>query len=146
MKQTTRKLTSLILAGVLSVGTVVPVVAADGDKSNAAGQKQTETTDRRVPDTKVKSFAEAAEDVRNIAKEYRPKIQAAKKEGKKKQARQHAADARSEMKEAIESQDGISMKEYRNISRKARQDKELTKRIRSEMDGGNQKSGSDSQS
>lgn len=153
MAATNRKLASLVMAGVMTASAAVPAIAAGagqgGQKADAAqtqAQPQTQTQDQRVPDTKVKSFAAAASDVQVIAKEYRPKIKAAKQDGKNKKAREHAAQAQREMKKVIEKQDGISVKEYQDITRKARQNKELTKRIRNEISDGGAEAGSNSQS
>lgn len=137
-------LTSLISASVLATGLALPAMAADngaGKTSDAAPNDKAQAADTRIPDTKVESFAAAAEDVQSIAKEYRPKIKAAKQDGKNKQARQHAADAQKEMKNVIQNQEGISVKEYRDITKQARKDKDLSKRIRSEMDTGTSKDG-----
>ena len=144
MTDKTRTLASLISAGVLATSLALPAAAADngaGKTSDAANGDQVPAADTRIPDTKVKSFAAAAQEVQAVAKEYRPKIKAAKQDGNNKQARQHAAQARTEMKQIIRDQKGISVKEYREITQQARKDKDLSKRIRSEMDTGTSKDG-----
>ncbi|MBK1667091.1 hypothetical protein CKO28_03400 [Rhodovibrio sodomensis] len=85
MTDKSRRLTVWISAGVLAAGVALPAMAADNSTSKAgdtAKQSQTRAAETRIPDAKMKSFAEAAEDVQSIAAEYRPKIKAAKQAGK----------------------------------------------------------------
>lgn len=141
MTRTTRTVASLGTAMVLAIGTAGPATAGNQSQQSTGASQQTAS---EVSDAKVKSFADAASDVSAVAKEYQSKIQSAKKEGNQKKARQHANEARRKMKQAIKAQEGISVQEYKDITKKARQDAKLKTRIRKEMQKSGSGSGSES--
>lgn len=77
-------------------------------------------------EAKLESFVTAALMVNDLVEQWTPRIQGAQDETEAAQLRDQA---NSELVAAIESADGISVEEYREISQAAQSDPELMARI-----------------
>jgi uncharacterized membrane-anchored protein YhcB (DUF1043 family) len=90
-----------------------------------AANETTEMSADQLTDQVVSSYAEAAEQVVSISKDYQSKLESISDE---EQAKALMAETQKEMAQAIEAT-GLSIEEYNNVFRQAREDKELQKKI-----------------
>ena len=99
-----------------------PVVSAQAPSSPAV---QTPQQASSYSDTELKSFALAALSVQRIRNLYQPKLDAAKTPEQEQEVRKAATD---EMVRAIEGE-GMTVRQYREISTQMQQSPELAKRV-----------------
>lgn len=126
---------AFMLALMLGVGALVAASAARAESGPQLVQTQAENQD--FSEAKLTAFAEAANDVSAIAREWGPEIQKAEDAGNAAKARELQKQAQREMRETIQQAEGISMSEYSAIADAARQDEELHNRIIQKMNQAN---------
>jgi len=100
----------------------VPVVSAQAPGSPAVQPPQQASS---YSDSELKSFALAALNVQRIRNLYLPKLDAAKTPEQEQEVRKAATD---EMVRAIEGE-GMTVRQYREISTQMQQSPELAKRV-----------------
>ncbi|OOE90872.1 DUF4168 domain-containing protein [Salinivibrio sharmensis] len=90
-----------------------------------AANETNELSADQLTDQVVSSYAEAAEQVVSISKDYKSKLESIRSEEK---AKALMAETQKEMAQAIEAT-GLTIEEYNAVFRQAREDKELQKKI-----------------
>ncbi|WP_439437160.1 DUF4168 domain-containing protein [Salinivibrio costicola] len=95
-----------------------------------AANETTDMSANQLTDQVVSNYAEAADKVVEISKDYNSKLESISDE---EQAKSLMAKTQKEMAQAIEAT-GLSIEEYNNIFRMAREDQELQKKISSMME------------
>lgn len=114
----------LAVAFVLAAAPAAPVAAGEqAAGSGESGQSQA----ARYTDSKLRSFAVAALDVREIIADWGPKIEEAEDKAAAEKLRRQA---NGELVAAIEGAEGISVQEYQQIIQDVRADKTLYERLR----------------
>jgi hypothetical protein len=117
---------SLALAATLGLA-AAPAAAQSGSEGAAPAQEA-----MSVSDAKLESFVAAADRVRDVMAEYRPQLEAAETDAERKEIEEAV---NGYIVEALEATDGITVQEYVQIARAARQDQELYNRIVAMMEG-----------
>jgi len=119
-----------LIVGALAAGPVAPAAA-----DQAGGQlAQADSAGQAYSEAELSAFADAADEVSRIAKEWRPQIQEARDAGNRQKVQQISKQADREMREAIQDADGITVSEYTEIAEAAREDRDLYQRIVQMMD------------
>jgi len=123
---------SLAVAAALGLGAAPAIAQSSGGQSGQQSAPQGEAM-TAVTDEKLASFVDAAEKVRGVMEEYRPQLEDARNDEERAELEQAANDA---IVAALEGTPGITVQEYVQIARAARQDEELYDRITTMMDEG----------
>ena len=120
-----RSILSIAMTAVLMCGAVPAALGQQQPSGVQTRQPQT------VNDKDIQAFAAAAGDVRQINRNWTPKIQAASKEGPEaeQKARQ---DALAEMTQAVQ-KNGLSVDRYNQIADLADTDPEVNRKIKERM-------------
>ncbi|WP_025674255.1 DUF4168 domain-containing protein [Salinivibrio socompensis] len=95
-----------------------------------AANETTELSANQLTDQVVSNYAKAADKVVEISKDYNSKLESISDE---EQAKALMAETQKEMAQAIEAT-GLSIEEYNNIFRMAREDQELQQKISGMME------------
>lgn len=103
----------------------MPAMAQGGQPAYAAQQSATQSM--HVSDAQLQKYVQAQAKVRRISQKWQAKLQNAKS---KKAALQYRRKANQEMIKAIKAT-GLSLAEFNRITKAARTNKELAKRIQS---------------
>lgn len=104
---------AVLLAG--SLGLATPAQAA-GDNG-------------QFSDTKLQAFADAAVAVSEVVQTGAPAVQKAQQAGDQQKAQKLANEVRTQARDAVRSTEGITLDEYKAISKAARQNKELKQKV-----------------
>ena len=111
----------LAAAFVLTTAAAAPVAAGEQPSGEA-----TQVQAAQYSDSKLRSFAVAALDVREVIADWRPKIEQAEDKAAAEELRRQA---NGELVAAIEDAEGISVQEYQQIVKDVRSDKKLYERL-----------------
>lgn len=117
----TRLFGAAVLASALGIAFNTPLLAQSQEQPQAQNQEQTS-----IPDAKLESFVVAAIEVQDLIQQWSPRIENAESED---QAAEMREQANTELAEAIDETQGISVEEYQEIGQQARQDPQLNARI-----------------
>lgn len=121
-----RKLTtSILLAGLLSLGLGTPAQAENTGESGS-GDAAAAGDSEPISDKQLQKFVVAMNEIRKIRQEYAPRMQQAEGEQEQKELRK---EGRGEMLEAIRDT-GLDAEEYNRIGRRINNDQELKRRVR----------------
>ncbi len=101
---------------------VAPTAALAQDEQQGGTQQQPQFSD-----AKLRSFAVAALEVRDIIENWRPRIEGAESKDERDNLRQQA---NAELHTAVKQSDGISVAEYQQIVQAARADRRFYERLR----------------
>lgn len=121
----------LLALGALAAGPVAPAAA---DQANAQ-LAQADSAGQEYSDAKLSAFADAANEVSEIAQEWGPQIREAQEAGNNQKAQQIKQQADREIRKVIQDADGITVSEYNKIAEAAREDRDLYQRIVQMMNG-----------
>lgn len=120
---------ALALAAALGLG-IAPAAmaqtAADPEMPEAMPAEQ-------IDDAKLASFVDAAEAIRSVIDRYQPELEA---ESEPEARAELERSINAEIVDAVEAVDGITIEEYVQIARAARQDERLNNRILELMERG----------
>jgi hypothetical protein len=102
--------------------------AADGQTTQQTAQ-QSQQSAPDFSDQKLRNFATAAVKVVELRRAWVPKIRQAQQADNQQKAQQLTKQARQEMKAEVESVEGITFQEYRQIANAARNDRQLQQKL-----------------
>jgi len=119
----TTRLTSAALAAILALGLGAPAALAQQDTAPSVSVED-------LTDAKLTAFVQAAQAIRGVMQDYRPQMEQVASDADKQALRQKIND---EIIVAVDAVDGISIEEYVEIARAAREDDALRQRIRDMM-------------
>lgn len=85
--------------------------------------------DGQFSETKLQAFADAAVAVSEVVQTGAPAVQKAQQSGDQQKAQKLANEVRTQARDAVRSTEGISLAEYKEISKAARQNKELKQKV-----------------
>lgn len=134
MQRMTTRFAALGMTALLALGAAAPLAQAEQQTGQNSATTQQQAQD--IPDAKVKAFAQAAQQVSEIAREWQPKVKQARQAGETEKAQKAMKQANTEIRAAIEQQDDLTLDEYKRIGSQARQNEQLAARIQQEMNGG----------
>lgn len=113
-------------AAALVLAAAPPAPVAAGEQDAGSGQSS-QSQAAQYTDSKLRSFAVAALDVREVIADWGPKMEEAKDKAEAEKLRRQA---NGELVAAIENVEGISVGEYQQIIQDVRADKKLYERLR----------------
>lgn len=117
-------LAALIAGG---IGTTPNAEAAGSNDQQAQSQSQQATPD--FSEAKLEAFTVAAVEVSTVLREWGPKVKKAQNAGDTEKAQKLAGEVRGKAKAAIQETDGITLAEYNQIAKAARNDQALNKKL-----------------
>lgn len=117
---------SILLAGLLSLGLGAPVLADDTGTSGSGSAATNDEDSGPITDEHLQRFVVAVSEIREIRREYAPRLQQAESEEEQNQLLQQG---RGEMIEAIEDT-GLDPEEYNRIGRRIKNDEQLKRRAK----------------
>jgi hypothetical protein len=120
IKQVTGALAAVAILAVAATGVPLAAHAQDSGESSSA-----QTGAQDFSEAKLDAYVDAVVQVSQLVQKWQPKIQTAQQEQDKEKARNLQKQANAELVKAIQDAKGISLKEYKEISLAARQNKEL---------------------
>lgn len=129
---TIRPILATTIAAALLGAPWIPIASAQTPSPPTVGAPREASP---YSDSELKSFALAALSVQRIRNQYLPKLEAAQTPEQEQAVRKAAAD---EMTRAIEGE-GITVRQYTEISNQARQSPELAKRVEDQIRGATSK-------
>jgi hypothetical protein len=124
-----RSLLPVAILGAALAGTSLPAAQAQQPKSPSPPQQQPQQ--QMVSDQEIETFAAAATEVRQLNKQWAPKLDAAQKESAEA-AQSVRNQALQEMAQAVERK-GMSVERYEQIFTVARNDPEVRRKIVEKM-------------
>lgn len=119
----TGRLATAALVAALALGVGAPAAVAQQDTAPAMSVED-------LTDTKLTAFVQAAQAIRGVMQDYRPQMEEVTSDADKQALRQEIND---EIIVAVDAVEGISVEEYVEIARAAREDQALQERIRDLM-------------
>lgn len=127
------------VAGIAAAGLAGPAAAQNSGSQQSTEQSQPETPN--YSEAKLQSFANAAVKISPVMREYIPQMRQAQQNGDREALRKLQLEAKKAMDEKIAATDGISTREWQEISRAAREDDQLREKLRGMIDAQQQNQG-----
>ncbi|RDD63852.1 DUF4168 domain-containing protein [Ferruginivarius sediminum] len=119
-----RRVTGAVAAAAVLTFTAVGIPSA-AHAQQSEGSTSAQAGAQEFSDAKLDAYVDAVVQVSQLVQKWQPKIQTAQQQQDKEKARSLQKEANAELVKAIQDAKGISLKEYKEISLAARQDKEL---------------------
>lgn len=119
-------LTAMLAAAAFGLATAAVPVTATAQSSDS-GQQAQQAPD--YSDQKLRAFATAWLEIRDLLGKWKPKIDEAKKSGDNAKAKEIAKQANAELISTVQDTSGITLDEYKQITQQARQNEQLYQRI-----------------
>jgi hypothetical protein len=121
------RLAAIAVAAALTAGLAAAPTAHAADSGVQLAQSS--GSQQSYSQAKLDAFTTAAVQVSKLMQQYGPQIKSAQDNNNQQKAQEIASEVRSKAETAIQGVDGITVQEYTEITRAARQDQQLKQRL-----------------